>query len=506
MTHARDSDSLLRSLAHAAGEPTQALLLALSLIDEAVLASDKDGKVRFMNRQAEQLCGSTLQEADGRDLDSLFQLSDEQHEDLVACTALRGSPGDVVRRNLRWRVPGREERLLRVGAVALPGHDDGCGMVLALRDITEERRAEAARVRLAAIVESSEDAIISKTLEGVIESWNAAAERLFGWTAEEAIGKPITLLIPPELLDEEAFILSRLRSGERLEHFETERLSKDGRRLDISLSISPVKDRDGRIVGVSKIARDVSEQKRSREALREADRRKDEFIALLSHELRNPLAPIGNGLQFLKLQPSNVGEVAQVRDMMERQLRHLVRQVDDLLDVSRIGQNRMQIRRARVTLTEIVDNAVETVRPAIEAGRHELTVSVPSTPVYLDADLTRIAQVLANLLSNAAKYTDAGGRITLTGTEVDGKVVIAISDNGIGIPPEELSSVFQMFAQVERAISRSRGGLGIGLALVQGIVEMHGGSVIAESEGVGKGSTFTVRLPAAPAPVAVHGG
>src|SRR6185436_17797202 len=195
-------------------------------------------------------------------------------------------------------------------------------------------------------------------------SWNSAAERLFGWTAAEAVGRSITLIIPPELLEEETYILGRLRAGERIEHFETVRQTKLGRRRDISLSISPVKDRSGRIVGVSKIARDITEQKRAEAALREADRRKDEFIALLSHELRNPLAPIGNGLQFMKLLPSNTGDVAQVRDMMERQLRHLVRLVDDLLDVSRISQNRLHFRRTRVTLAEVIEHAVETARPA----------------------------------------------------------------------------------------------------------------------------------------------
>jgi PAS domain S-box-containing protein len=314
-------------------------------------------------------------------------------------------------------------------------------------------------VRLAAIVESSEDAIISKTLDGVIESWNAAAERLFGYTADEAIGKPVTLLIPPDLLDEETYILTRLRAGERIEHFETVRLAKSGRRLDISLTISPVKDRAGRIVGVSKIARDIGETRRAREALREAARRKDEFIALLSHELRNPLAPIRNGLQFLKLQPTNVGAVAQVRDIMERQLGHLVRLVDDLLDASRIGQSRCAAAQ-RVTLAEIVTTRSRPCRPAIRARATSSPSRCPATPVYLDADLTRIAQVLGNLLSNSAKYTDAWRAHRADRHAGRRTVAISVADKGIGIPAEDLPRVFDMFGQVEardRAFGRRLG-------------------------------------------------
>src|SRR5581483_5285457 len=189
----------------------------------------------------------------------------------------------------------------------------------------ERARAEELRSRLAAIVESSDDAIVSKNLDGVIRSWNGGAERIFGYTAAEAVGRHITLIIPPERHDEEREILARLRRGERIDHFETVRVAKDGRRLDISLTVSPVRDAAGRIVGASKVARDVTDRKRAEEALREADRRKDEFLALLAHELRNPLAPLRNGLQVLRLAAGDPNVVAQVRGMMERQLGHMVR-------------------------------------------------------------------------------------------------------------------------------------------------------------------------------------
>ncbi len=242
------------------------------------------------------------------------------------------------------------------------------------------------------------------------------------------------------------------------------------------------------------IAVDITERVKMVETLRQADRRKDEFIALLAHELRNPLAPLRNGLQVMRLAEGDAKAVAQSRDMMERQLGHMVRLVDDLLDISRISQNKMELRRSRVLLADVVNSAVETARPSIEAAGHEFIVSLPPEPIHLDADLTRLAQVFSNLLTNSAKYTEPGGRIWLTAERQGGEVVVSVRDTGIGIPSESLPRIFDMFSQVDRSIERSTGGLGIGLALVKGLVEMHDGTVAAVSEG--KGSTFTVRLPA----------
>jgi signal transduction histidine kinase/ActR/RegA family two-component response regulator len=248
-------------------------------------------------------------------------------------------------------------------------------------------------------------------------------------------------------------------------------------------------------VGVAAVAAVAVDNARLYEQLREQDRRKDEFLALLAHELRNPLAPLRNGLQVIRL-AADGDEVVRSREMMDRQLTHMVRMIDDLLDVSRISRNKMELRRQRVLLADVVSNAVETVRPAIEAAGHELTISLPEEPVRLDADLTRLAQVFGNLLSNSAKYTEPGGRIGLVATRDGGTVTVQVRDTGIGIPAEFLPNLFDIFSQVDRSIERSTGGLGIGLALVKGMVEMHGGTVEAASDGNGKGSTFTVRLPA----------
>lgn len=254
---------------------------------------------------------------------------------------------------------------------------------------------------------------------------------------------------------------------------------------------------DGTPLHMRGVSLDMTQRRRDEEALRAADRKKDDFLALLAHELRNPLAPIRNGLQVLRLtRDPEVRERSQ--QIMERQLGHMVRLIDDLLDVSRINRNKLTLQLGRITLADVVGSAVETARPAIDAAGHTLFVELPSEPVLLDADLTRLAQVFANLLTNSAKYTERGGRIVLTARREGDEAVVSVADTGIGIPGDFLHSIFDMFSQVDRSIERTTGGLGIGLALVKGLVEMHGGTVTAASGGPGRGSEFTVRLPAVP--------
>jgi CheY-like chemotaxis protein len=239
----------------------------------------------------------------------------------------------------------------------------------------------------------------------------------------------------------------------------------------------------------------VTERKQDESALRDADRRKDRFLALLAHELRNPLASLRSGLQVMRLAGSDQEICAKVHGMMERQLGHIVRIIDDLLDISRINENKIELRRSRVLLTDVISSAVETARPAIEAAGHQLSISLPAEPVYLDADLTRLSQVFSNLLTNSAKYTDGGGQIWLTAASLPGEVAVSIRDTGIGIPADALPRIFDMFSQVDRNVERTAGGLGIGLALVKSLVELHDGVVTAVSDGPGQGSTFTVRFP-----------
>ena len=236
-------------------------------------------------------------------------------------------------------------------------------------------------------------------------------------------------------------------------------------------------------------------------ALKEADRRKDEFLATLAHELRNPLAPLRHGLDILRRSPDSA-EAAEIRDIMDRQLNHLVRLIDDLLDVSRVSQGKIELRRQTIAAADVIRSALEASRPMIDSAGHSLQIDVPEQPIWLDADPTRLAQVVGNLLNNAVKYTPQGGRISISLRRVGGEAVIAVSDTGLGIPRDKQAEVFQLFAQVDHHLDRARGGLGIGLALVKQLVTMHGGTVEAYSAGPGEGSTFTLRLPLAARPAA----
>jgi PAS domain S-box-containing protein len=393
-----------------------------------------------------------------------------------------------------------KEPRLEKEAAAGPVSEQGLAQEGERLEQADASRLHADRL-LAAIVESSDDAIVSKSLDGIIQTWNAAAERLFGFSAEEAVGRHISLIIPPERAAEEDRIIETLKAARRIDHFDTVRLRKDGQPVLVSLTISPVRDEAGRVVGASKIARDITERRRLEDNLRrlaadlsEADRRKDEFLATLAHELRNPLAPIRNALQILRLSPDPTAQ-EQARALMQRQLEQMVRLVDDLLDVSRISTGKIQLRREPVRLQEVVHNAVEISRPAIDHMSHQLTVTLPEQPLVVDGDPTRLAQVFSNLLNNSAKYTARGGHIELRAERQGNDALLSVKDNGIGIAADHLPGLFQMFAQVHSARDRAQGGLGIGLTLVKRLVEMHGGNVDVKSAGLGLGSEFIVRMP-----------
>jgi PAS domain S-box-containing protein len=354
---------------------------------------------------------------------------------------------------------------------------------------------------LAAIVESSHDAIVSKTLEGRILSWNRGATRIFGYTPEEAIGRQITILVPPELRDEEEQILIKLKRGERIDHFDTTRVAKDGRRIPISLTVSPIRDSRGVIIGASKVARDISERIRAEravqereEALREADRRKDDFMALLAHELRNALTPIRYALA-MSAKGGTPEQQKRAEEVIGRQLMNMSRFLDDLLDISRITRSTLELKKNPTELIFIIGNAIETARPILNAKHHNLSLDLPKRAVHLEADAVRLAQVFSNLLINAAKYTDPGGQIELRAAQEGEEVVVAVRDNGIGIAADMMPRLFTVYSQSRMALGRAEGGLGIGLSLVRGLVMLHGGSVDARSDGPGSGSEFTVRLP-----------
>jgi PAS domain S-box-containing protein len=422
------------------------------------------------------------------------------------------------RQTVRWEETTDYPSGRRVGEVSVTPVFNSAGactrLIGAVHDITERMASEEVRNRLAAVVESSDDAIISKTLQGIIMTWNKGAERLFGYTSDEVVGKSITILIPGDRQDEEAAILSRLRRGERIEHYETIRLRKDGVPLDVSLVVSPVKDASGRIVGASKIARDITDRKRvavererllaaevaAREDAERVSLMKDEFLATLSHELRTPLNAI-LGWSHLLSSGEAGGESEDLRQGLEiiaRNARAQSQLVEDLLDMSRIvsGNVRLDVRWA--VLVAVIGAAVESVQPSAQAKGIRLLKIIDPSAEALSADPARLQQVVWNLLSNAVKFTPRGGKIEVILARVNSHIEIRVHDTGLGIAPEFLPHVFERFRQADSSSTRRYGGLGLGLAIVKQLVELHGGSVRAQSQGEGRGSTFIVSLPLAP--------
>src|SRR5262245_50914247 len=378
--------------------------------------------------------------------------------------------------------------------------------------VADLQSPELAPYWLAAIIESADDAIISKTLEGIITSWNKGAARIFGYTADEVIGKSVTILIPEGHLDEEPAILARLRAGQRIEHYETVRVRKDGQLIDISLTVSPIKGPDGKIVGASKIARDITEQRQMRAEVEkaavenerlyrqaeESSRLKEEFLATISHELRTPLSAILGWARMLRLGQLSPDNTAKALDTIERNARAQAQLVDDLLDVSRIitGKLRMDVRPSDPN--SFIDAAVEAVRPAAEAKGVRVQKVMDTAAISIPGDPVRLQQVVWNLLSNAIKFTARGGRVQIRSERVNSHLEIVVSDTGQGIEPDFLPHVFDRFRQADQKTSRQHGGMGLGLAIVRHLVELHGGTVSAMSEGEGQGATFTVRLPITP--------
>jgi PAS domain S-box-containing protein len=749
------------------------LRVTLSSIGDAVITTDTEGRVTYLNAVAESLTGWTQRDALTRPLDAVFRIVDEQTREPLESPATRAlRECAVVGLANHTTLIGKEGTERAIDDSAAPirnerGQISGC--VLIFRDVSGRRRLEkeaASRLvdarLLASIVESSDDAIVSKSLDGFIQTWNAAAERLFGYTAEQAVGRHISLVIPPERISEEDAIVASLKAGRRVDHFETERLRSDGQRILVSLTISPIRDETGKVIGASKIVRDVTRQRQAEERerrllaetasanarfraffdqgasfavildvegaivepnrpfcegcgyertqvigkrfwegpwwastaslverikagskaaaagsafraelpyavgdggqrvvditivpikddanrvlflaatgtdvtdrkraeadrqrfvtlvenstdfigicdvqgvplyinpaglrlvgldgmddarrthirdfffpedqakiteellplvaktghgetevrfrnfrtaearwmdykvlkltdatdqtvafatvsqdvterrrlednlrrlaadLSEVDRRKDEFLATLSHELRNPLAPLRNMLEVVKRAGGDRETVGRALDTMERQVGHLVRLVDDLLDLNRITHNRIELRRSQVELATVIQQVVQASRPMAGEMGHEIRVRVPAEPIHLHADPVRLTQVFGNLLNNSNKYTPKGGVITVTVARRGNEAEISVADTGSGIPPDKLDSIFDMFMQIDRTVERSQGGLGIGLTLVKRLVQMHGGSIEAKSAGRGQGSEFIVRLP-----------
>jgi PAS domain S-box-containing protein len=331
--------------------------------------------------------------------------------------------------------------------------------------------------------------------DGNILRVNQAELDLLGYTRDEYIGRHISdFHVSQPTIDD---ILERLARGEVLEDYPAQMRHKSGRVLDVLINSSVLFDDSREFIHTRCFTRDVTEQKQAEEALREADQRKDEFLATLAHELRNPLAPISNSLQLIKLADVEPKVAAEARDVAERQVDHMVRLIDDLMDLGRITRNRLELRKERIDLGSVVKSVAETCREMIEKNGHELNLSLPARTVTVEADPVRITQIVTNLLNNASKFTERGGRIAVSVETDDDRALIRFKDSGIGIPKEMLDRVFEMFTQVDRSLERTRSGLGIGLSLTKRLVELHGGEISASSEGPAMGSEFVVELPLA---------
>ena len=383
--------------------------------------------------------------------------------------------------------------------------------------------ADRARALLAAIVASSEDAIVSKTLEGIVTSWNGAAERLFGFTASEMIGQSITRIIPEELQHEEVEILGKLRRGERIERYETIRVRKDGQRLEISLTISPMRDSNGRIFGAAKIAHDITARRHAerqlqhremelaklaaeRELFLESERAarstaerlshmKDEFLATLSHELRTPINAIQGWATLLRERKNSPADHARGLETIERNARIQAQIVNDLLDMSRIISGKVQLEVQPLYLHEVINNSIDAVSQSAVAKNIRIQPMLDTGIGLVRGDPNRLQQVLWNLLSNAIKFTAKDGRVQVVLERVNSHVEICIEDTGIGIRPDFLPYVFDRFRQADSGTTRRHGGLGLGLSIVKNLVELHGGTVRVKSPGENQGSTFIVSLP-----------
>lgn len=465
--------------------------------DDAIISETLDGAIETWNQGAERLFGYTAAEAVGKPIDIISPPDRREEDDEVR---LRLSDGGTVN-HFETEALTKSGTLVPVSLSMSPivspeGRIVGFSRIA--RDISRQKALEREALRLAAIVNSSEDAIVSKDLNGVVQTWNRAAERMFGYTADEMIGHPIQTIIPHDRRAEEDRVLTRIRAGKSVEHFETIRQRKDGSLVEISLSVSPIRTADGKVIGASKIARDISEQRQLARDAEEANRLKDEFLATLSHELRTPLNAVLGYTRMLRMgQFGTEGNDGHQRAMeiIERNANVVSQLVSDVLDVSTIVTGKIRLKPSAADLVAIVIAAVDVVRPSAEARAVALRVETPDSPMPAVCDADRMQQVFWNLLTNALKFTPRGGSVVVRAAVADGFGVVTVTDTGIGLRPESIPYLFHRFWQAESVHSRDTGGLGLGLALARHFVELHGGTIRASSAGEGKGSSFTVEVP-----------
>ena len=477
---------------------------------DGIISIDERGIVTTFNPAAERIFGYAREEVIGRNVNMLMpEPYHGEHGGYIA-NYLRTGQAKII--GIGREVTGKRKdgstfpMELAISVFRLGDRPHFTGIV---RDITERKRAEEelrqAEERMRSVVDHVIDGIITIDEHGKVASFNPAAEKLFGFDSFEVLGRNVKMLMPePYHGQHDGYISNYLNTGHaKIIGIGREVVGKrkDGSTFPMELAVSEFHIGSRRFF--TGIVRDITDRKQLENELRqrvndlaEADRQKNEFLAMLAHELRNPLAPMRNALHLMKMPGAESNMVTDARDMMERQMHHLVRLVDDLLDVSRIIRGKIELRLEVVDIAVAVKRAVETAQPVIDAHGHELVLSLPKDPLWVKVDLIRMAQVLSNLLTNAAKYTDQAGRIFLTAVREGDEVLVRIRDTGIGIAPELQPRIFDLFVQGDRSLARSQGGLGIGLTLVKRLVEMHEGDITVASAGLGHGSEFTVQLPA----------
>jgi two-component system sensor histidine kinase VicK len=481
-----------------------------SSLTSGLYALDQEGCATFVNPAAAKMLGWTEAELLGKDMHEVihYQRADGTPCPKTNCPLLR-----VIRTSETVRVDDdvftrKDGSMFSVAYTSQPIVEDGqiTGAVVSFRDITDHKRAEEARARLAAIVQSSDDAIIGKTPDGIVTSWNRGAQRLYGYSAEEVVGQHISILVPPNHSNDVPNLLERLRRGERISHYETVRATKDGKLLDVSLTLSPIKDSQGNTTASSTIARDMTERKRAEKELAQAfatqraaneeleriNKVRRDFVSVVSHEFRTALTGIQGFSQMMRDEDFGVEEMREMSSDIYEDATRLNRMSSEMLDLDRMESGRITLNLDRVDLNEVLTRTSGQV--GSNAPRHHICLQLDESIQELLADRDKLTQVVTNLLSNSVKYSPDGGRITVD-SHLEGEFAhVRVTDEGVGIPPEELEKLFEPYTRVESGTTRYIQGTGLGLAISRQIITLHGGNIWAESE-PGAGSTFHLTIP-----------